>query len=308
MKRIACITTTGCNLRCRHCSREGTQTNTLSADVLDMALPMAQKMGYGVVAFTGGEPCLHPQFKDLVNIAVNNGFRIQFVTNGTMMSHYEFIYENHRKKIALVAMSIDGASKEVHETIRGAGTYDAVMESVAYSKSQKVAPKILTTLNKLNMHEIEDIYWKCMRLGVSHLSFCGTTSTDYNQDIVLNHQERVKCVQRINALVRLRKMSVTYATSLLAQDLVDFCSAFRMNSLTINSKNEVVPCCDLVGDGVSVGSLLEEDFLTLFLKSMDAMHALKKEKARLLASGDNELNGCEFCNAYLQRVLEGHPG
>ncbi len=266
---------------------------------------MAKKMGYGIVAFTGGEPCLHPQFKDLVNIAINNGYRIQFVTNGTMMSHYEFIYDNHLSRIALVGMSMDGASKEIHETIRGAGTYDEVVESVAYSLSRKIAPKILTTLNKLNMGEIEDIYWKCMRLGVSHLSFCGTTSTAYNRDIVLSHQERVQCVQRINALVRLRKMRVTYATSLLAKNLVDFCSSFRMNSLTINSRNEMVPCCDLVGDGVSMGSLLEQDFLSLFIKSMDAMHALKKEKARLLANGDDQLNGCEFCNAYLQRVVEG---
>ncbi len=114
-----------CNLACAHCySASGPrETEELAAPTLIRFLGEAADEGYGVVAFSGGEPFLYPDFVPVLEAAKSLGLRRLAVTNGTVLT------ERRAAALALldlVAVSVDGR-EAVHNRIRRSPTAFARM-------------------------------------------------------------------------------------------------------------------------------------------------------------------------------------
>lgn len=114
-----------CNLACAHCySASGPrETEQLAAGALIDFLGEAANEGYGVVAFSGGEPFLYDDFAAVLAAAKRLGLRRLAVTNGTVLTG--------RRAAALalldlVAVSVDGR-EAVHNRIRRSPTAFARM-------------------------------------------------------------------------------------------------------------------------------------------------------------------------------------
>ena len=114
-----------CNLACAHCySASGPrETEQLSAGALIRFLEEAANEGYGVVAFSGGEPFLYEDFAAVLAAAKALGLRRLAVTNGT-------VFNGPRAaalaQLDLVAVSVDGR-EAVHNRIRRSPTAFARM-------------------------------------------------------------------------------------------------------------------------------------------------------------------------------------
>lgn len=114
-----------CNLACAHCySASGPhETEELPARALIGFLEEAANEGYGVVAFSGGEPFLYDDFAAVLEAAKALGLRRLAVTNGTVLTGAR------TKALALldlVAVSVDGR-EAVHNRIRRSPTAFARM-------------------------------------------------------------------------------------------------------------------------------------------------------------------------------------
>ncbi len=78
----------------------------------------------------GGEPTVRPDFWELLDYAVDHHVGVKFSTNG-----FRITPERAAKLAATdyvdVQISLDGATAEVNDHVRGAGTYDAALRAMA---------------------------------------------------------------------------------------------------------------------------------------------------------------------------------
>jgi MoaA/NifB/PqqE/SkfB family radical SAM enzyme len=67
LNSIAIITTLKCDLKCEHCLRGYPKVRPdFPMELLDKLLSEVMPLGVCHVGLTGGEPCLHPQFEQMV--------------------------------------------------------------------------------------------------------------------------------------------------------------------------------------------------------------------------------------------------
>ena len=126
--------TEACNLRCAYCYAEE-RAPTPRAEHLDLheyleLLEGARRLsGELVVHFTGGEPLKSAMLFDLAEHCRSLGFGTYLLTNGTQI---------HRGNVERLAelfgdlkISMDGASAEVNDATRGAGSFEAICAGLA---------------------------------------------------------------------------------------------------------------------------------------------------------------------------------
>lgn len=87
----------GCNLSCEYCDTKDLVPEILTADsVVNRADSLSSnfnnKNGVRVVALTGGEPLLYPEFiKNLAGFLKDRGHTILLETNGTLSEHLSYV-------------------------------------------------------------------------------------------------------------------------------------------------------------------------------------------------------------------------
>ncbi len=294
-----------CNFRCKICLRENVPPKHLSLELLDKVLPMIKRLGHDFVSFTGGEPCLHPQFRQIVELVVKHGLKFSLVSNGSLLEEYKFLIEDFKSSIKHVTFSLDGTSAEVHDAIRQEGSFEKVKESIRYFLSNGVPTNTLMCINKMNMHQIEDVIKLSAKLGVD-VMFTTALQTSSNKDIVLSDMEKARCFVIIKKLEKKYNAHFIISNDLQARHTASFCNKLdRMRGISINPHGEVIFCCDTIRDGAVVGSLENEEFTELYCKVFDTAAYLKKLRVKMLSEGELEpgFNTCEFCNKYLAKFI-----
>ena len=131
-----CLTwelTYACNLACRHClsssgRRDPGELSPLEArGVVDELAAM--QVFY--VNIGGGEPMLRPDFFDLLAYSVDHGVGVKFSTNGTRLTRARAEQLGAMEYVD-VQVSIDGATAEVNDAVRGHGSFAAATAAMGH--------------------------------------------------------------------------------------------------------------------------------------------------------------------------------
>ena len=122
-----CLTwefTYACNLACVHClSSSGRRDPAeLTTAECETVIDTLQRMQVFYVNIGGGEPTVRPDFWHLVDYAVAHQVGVKFSTNGVRID------EAVARRLAAsdyvdVQISLDGATEEVNDAVRGPGSY-----------------------------------------------------------------------------------------------------------------------------------------------------------------------------------------
>ncbi|MFC4533019.1 mycofactocin radical SAM maturase [Sphaerisporangium dianthi] len=122
-----CLTwelTYGCNLSCVHClSSSGRRDpRELDTDECRAVIDELQRMQVFYVNIGGGEPTIRPDFWELVDYATAHQVGVKFSTNGVRLT------ADRARRLAAndyvdVQISLDGATAEVNDAVRGAGSF-----------------------------------------------------------------------------------------------------------------------------------------------------------------------------------------
>lgn len=109
-----------CNLHCAHCFvSAGDYGDAMSvAQIRDWVIPQLVKAKVIRATLTGGEPTIHPDFLDVVDLFVNAGMDITVCTNGLL---YDEITLERLKRSGRVRInvSLDGFRESSHGRFRG---------------------------------------------------------------------------------------------------------------------------------------------------------------------------------------------
>ena len=130
-----CLTwelTYACNLACIHClsssgRRDPRELTTAQCEAL---IDELQQMKVFYVNIGGGEPTIRADFWRLLEYAVNHQVGVKFSTNGVRITPERARFLASTGYVD-VQVSLDGATAEVNDYIRGAGSYEMAVRALS---------------------------------------------------------------------------------------------------------------------------------------------------------------------------------
>jgi mycofactocin radical SAM maturase len=148
--------TAKCNLRCRHCLSAGiAEDGELSFNRCCSFIDELGRLDVFQINFGGGEPFLRDDFVDILDYAHSKGITTCVSTNGTV--HDAGLARRlARMKLLRVQISLDGATAHTNDVVRGAGTFDRILEGIAFLREQHFPNlSINTVVTRMNFGELE---------------------------------------------------------------------------------------------------------------------------------------------------------
>jgi heme b synthase len=154
-------TTAGCNLRCIHCRRIDVADELVPED---LSTAESKQLIDQIVAFcnpililSGGEPLIRPDIFEIAEYAVAKGLRVALATNGTLIDG-PMAQRIVDTGIRRVAVSLDGATAETHDTFRALpGSFAQALEGIRHLRNRGMSVQINTTVARHNVDELPQI-------------------------------------------------------------------------------------------------------------------------------------------------------
>ena len=159
---------TQCNLRCRHCyinpeqqGKDNVPIKTIKA-WLDA---FSRDSAITNVIFLGGEPTLHPDLHHAIKHARRKGFRSITVDNNGYLFH-DILSKVSPRQVDFFSFSLDGATRQTNDEIRGKGSYDACIGGIRKTVTKGFAASLIFTASRLNIHELKMMPRLLNELGI----------------------------------------------------------------------------------------------------------------------------------------------
>lgn len=141
-----------CNKQCKYCLLPIKKTVELNTAEVKLLIDNFKRLGTKMLIFTGGEPFLRKDIIEIINYAKQKRMIVYVNSNGSRIR--DFI--GQLGLVDCLNISLEG-NKQTHNAIRGTGSFEQVMESAELAKQHKIKLRFTTTLNKLNLENIDYI-------------------------------------------------------------------------------------------------------------------------------------------------------
>ena len=306
---VACEITGACNAKCLHCCVQATRSpipNELTTEEWKRVIDELCDLEVFEITFTGGEPLLRPDLEELIEYSSSKGLTTTLLTNGYYLteSKLESIMSAGVKGIIV---SLDGADAETHDKFRGLnGLYDHVIELIALLVERNMCVAVVTTISKMNIHQIVDIIELVEELGVPGISLANFRQSGYGKEnayLSPSLKEYTKLLTEVGVKEqKLRRLQIKYPNlpapcflksigpdryeELKEQGKVGLCGA-GIIGCAISPDGEIKPC-DMSGS-VALGNVREKSIKEIWSSS----HVFKHLR-RIRASDQVPCNRCDL--------------
>ena len=167
-----------CNLACRHCwivpkfQPDGIGGPYVKLEYVEKAIREGKPLGLRSIKLTGGEPMLHPQFRELVTLIDDAELGIIIETNGTLVDSDSAHFLKARPQVNFISVSLDGATPETHDALRSVpGSYERAVSGIKNLIEAGFHPQVICTLHKGNVSEMADVVTFAEQLGCGSVKF-----------------------------------------------------------------------------------------------------------------------------------------
>lgn len=144
-----------CNAKCGFCDIWEKPSPYITLENAENNFKDLKRLGVKVIDFTGGEPLLHRELPQLLDLAKSYGFITTVTTNALL---YPKMAEKLKGKIDMLHFSLDSPDEATHNSSRGVKLFDKFEESIDIAKRLGERPDILFTVFSHNIDEIERVY------------------------------------------------------------------------------------------------------------------------------------------------------
>lgn len=194
-----CLTwelTYACNLSCVHClSSSGRRDpNELTTQECMSLIDEFRRMKIFYVNIGGGEPTVRSDFWDLLDYSVDHHVGVKFSTNGRRIT------PARAERLAAtdyldVQISLDGATAEVNDAVRGPGTYATAVTAMENLAEAGMADfKLSVVCTRHNIGQLDDFQALADRYGaqlrLTRLRPSGRGADTWDELHPLPHQQR----------------------------------------------------------------------------------------------------------------------
>lgn len=298
--KIDFLITKYCNLACKHCFENSSPKLSTSKTTIDDIIKLFNDidlMNVQTVKITGGEPFTYPYIEELIKQIAQYRFECIILTNAMLIDtrSMEVMAKNNIK----LGISLDGITPEVHDYLRGKGSFNILMKQLSLLKEYGVKFSITTSLTQKNFRDIAAISnfvlntLNARRLFINQLKPLGRAKQ--NDGIFISQIEYKEVVKEIDELTKVYGDRIVlsddnievdnYVTSDNNPALV--CAAGN-TSLSIDEALNVFPC--IYGNDFAeycIGNLKDASLMELWKSSKWDNY---RGKIKL-----NDIKGCSSC-------------
>lgn len=261
--RVEIELTEQCNLFCKFCYNS--QEPVVSSKYMEI-IERLDKQNVLEVILTGGEPMLHPQFKEILHICCDRFTKTMIQTNGTLIDKAmaDFIKD---KDVFGVNVSLHG-SKSVHEELTCVnGSYELAINAIKNLVERNVRVASNFVLTSANIHGLGDTIDLLYSIGLRELTLTRFTPTGvggnnaYLSITIDQLLSSLKCVKE--KMNKYKDLKIILANSVpycgLTNELASFCEYchFGISRFYIDV-NGCVLMCGM--SRITIGNVLENDF------------------------------------------------
>jgi len=167
-----CLTwelTYACNLACVHCLSSSGKRDPLELTTgqCKAVIDELQRMQVFYVNIGGGEPTVRPDFWELVDYATAHDVGVKFSTNGVRITP-EVAARLAASDYVDVQISLDGASAEVNDAVRGPGSFATATRALENLAAAGFADaKISVVVTRHNAGQLDDFKNLAERYGAT---------------------------------------------------------------------------------------------------------------------------------------------
>lgn len=150
--------THACNLRCVHCLSASSTASPGELDEAECRAIVDQLAAARVfeINFGGGEPFLVDYFFPLLDYIHGKGIVTCISTNGTLIDK-GIAARLAGNPLINVQVSLDGATPEVNNRIRGEGTYEKIIRGLDLLGGKGIQLSVNTVVTSMNYWQLEDM-------------------------------------------------------------------------------------------------------------------------------------------------------
>ncbi len=320
--------TTRCNLRCTYCYHFS------SPGDVEQDLPTAEWLQFFAelgrcqvmhLTLAGGEPFMRRDLRELLQGIVDNRMRYALLSNGTLVDDEiaGFIAATHR--CDYIQFSIDGSRPEVHDQVRGKGTFAKALHGLEIVRAHNIPIAVRVTINRFNVDDLESIAQLLLdRLQIdgfstnaaSYLGLCQQNVAEVGLDLA-QRQQAMQTLVRLNEKYggRISAAAGPLADAHMWAELENaritgIPPSFRGGSLTacgcvfdriaVRADGVVVPCIML--SHIELGRINRDDFAGIWRNHPEMVRMRQRSKI--------ELDQFEFCRGcpYIAWCTGNCPG
>jgi SynChlorMet cassette radical SAM/SPASM protein ScmE len=157
-RRVEIDVTSRCNLRCRYCYFFDDGSKEHPDLPAKEWLPFFDECGdAGVmeVQLAGGEPFIREDLPELIDGIVRNRMRFSILSNGGLIDEPTAERLAATGRCNLVQVSVDGSRPEVHDTLRGKGSFDGALRGIRVLQKHTLPVTVRVTIHRHNVDNLE---------------------------------------------------------------------------------------------------------------------------------------------------------
>ncbi|MBO5947952.1 radical SAM protein [bacterium] len=297
--------TSACNLRCKHCFYYAnqkffdTQNDLTKEEALNFAKYLAEELNIMYVILTGGEIFLSPYLFDLIKYFKSKNICITLLTNGTLINENiaDKLTNLLNKKYDNIQISLEGATEENHDAIRGAGTFKKTLHSIETLINKGFPPSIATTITSKNVKSISEFTEFCANYKIKELRFGRHKVFSDSQkyltpnldDLLINFAKLINNKTSFTGKIfnAYDFLKYEYGKQLLdnlnaPQNYTHNKLCHNHNKFFISSNGNIYLCSSAETEGLSLGNIRENSFKEIWQNRFS--HPLFKERINFICA------------------------
>lgn len=287
--------TSNCNLQCIYCYRDAgpTEVQQLEGETIISILEKLYDYGLRSVELTGGEPLLHPQFKEIFKFSATKFEQVALLSNGCLVNKdIAELLGKYRRKI-IVQVDLDGSTPEMHNAIRiGAQAFQKAKNGIELLVAQGIKTRIAMNVTKDNVHDIEDTLLLAKRLGVTWFALTPVLDFGRGRDLEIEYsKEEIEYFTKLS-----EKLNKEHPTFFNYFDYDLFIDRFNKEgncgaghkAAVLGPTGKVRPCALLSEEVIFLGDLTSNSIPAVFSNPVvDYLH-------KITSPDENICSGCNY--------------
>ena len=177
--------TSKCNWNCSFCyntwKKGQYKVKDLDINVIKNILRECKNNNCMIVRYSGGEPTLHNNFREIIEFGNKLGLKQALFTNATKLDaeSIKFLSENN---VSQILLSIHGEEK-IHDGLTNVkGSFKNTLEAIKLLVNSKLDLVVEITVTKSNINNIPNIFKELVTYRVKHINLMKYVNTKRNDD------------------------------------------------------------------------------------------------------------------------------
>ena len=160
-----------CNLACTYCcaaSSPQAEARLMPVEIAAGAAEQFAEQGGRELLITGGEPFLHPELDQLVNLAARH-VPVTLLTNAMLFGRgrRRKMLESFDRGRVTLQISLDSAGPGLHDRQRGAGSHARALEGIRLARELDFRVRVATTYLPQDAADAGDLHGALSELGIA---------------------------------------------------------------------------------------------------------------------------------------------